>query len=185
MSHDGNIPSLASRAPVATNARHMLAGLIAEFFRYAPVIADPTAVTELHRARIAARRLRYTLETFDTVFGDEGAHLIAEITGLQDILGETHDLDVRINLIEDERRARAEHGNVDRDLDRSLASLLERERSNRARLHDRVVAEWKLLREHDLRKRLVRLSALPVTAHDRDDGVRRLNERQHGNEETQ
>lgn len=164
MSHEGDILTHASQAPVATNARHLLAGLTAEFFQYAPVIADPTAVAELHRARIAARRLRYTLETFDTVFGDEGARLIAEITGLQDILGETHDLDVRINLIEDERRALAKHGNADCDLDRSLASLLDRERLDRARLHDKVVVEWQLLREHDLRERLVRLSALPLAA---------------------
>ena len=48
----------------------------------------------LHAARIAAKRLRYTLEAFRETLGPETGALIARVVALQDQLGALHDADV-------------------------------------------------------------------------------------------
>lgn len=167
MSRGWDIPALDPKAPLATNAKHILAVRVAEFFSYAQVIDNPGAVTELHDARIAAKRLRYTLETFDSVFGKEGAQAISEIKVLQELIGQVHDLDVRIELIGEERETIAEAGTKGnregKELDGSLALLLVREKANRARLHEQVVAAWQAMTEHDLQHRLEHLTEFPAT----------------------
>jgi CHAD domain-containing protein len=57
----------------------------------------PLKQKRLHRMRIAAKRLRYSLELFTACWG-EGAHALAsEISDLQDALGEVHDCDEWVN----------------------------------------------------------------------------------------
>ena len=56
-------------------------------FELDPLTADPTAI---HLARIAAKKLRYTLEVFEAAL-EPGATLIREVTALQDAAGEMHD----------------------------------------------------------------------------------------------
>ncbi len=51
-------------------------------------------VTQLHALRIAAKRLRYTLEFFSDVFGEESTAVIKTIKRLQDHLGALNDADV-------------------------------------------------------------------------------------------
>lgn len=52
-----------------------------------PLTADPAAI---HEMRIAAKKLRYTLEAFQDAL-EPGATLIQEVTALQDAGGEMHD----------------------------------------------------------------------------------------------
>jgi CHAD domain-containing protein len=52
-----------------------------------PRTADPAAI---HQLRIAAKKLRYTLETFEDAL-EPGATLIREVTALQDAAGSMHD----------------------------------------------------------------------------------------------
>ncbi|MBZ0305442.1 MAG: CHAD domain-containing protein [Anaerolineae bacterium] len=53
----------------------------------------------LHRLRIEFKRLRYTLEFFETVLGDEIGGVIKEIKALQEILGDLNDAVVAGHLI--------------------------------------------------------------------------------------
>jgi len=55
----------------------------------------------LHRLRIAAKRLRYTLEFFREVLGPEAKELIKEMKNLQDHLGDLQDAVVASNLLRD------------------------------------------------------------------------------------
>jgi len=86
-------------ATLAANARVILAVRVAEFYSYAPIVAREDAIEELHALRIAAKRLRYTLELFRDVFATPGERLIDHVKAMQEELGEIHDHDVRLDLI--------------------------------------------------------------------------------------
>ena len=82
------------------NARRILAVRIDEVYAYDGSIADPANVTELHDMRIACKRLRYLLEIFDIAFGGELGPFTAEVKGLQDLLGDIHDCDVQVPMLQ-------------------------------------------------------------------------------------
>lgn len=89
-------------APLELNARRILRVRVGELYSWEPIVANPLATTELHNMRISAKRLRYTLELFTSVFGDGGSRQIERVKALQEQLGNLHDLDVRIALIANE-----------------------------------------------------------------------------------
>lgn len=60
---------------------------------------DADNVEALHDLRIAAKRLRYTLEIFAPALGSDSVALQASVEALQGLLGDIHDLDVRLVLL--------------------------------------------------------------------------------------
>ena len=91
--------SLADNAPV------MLLTRLEELYRWAPFIADPTKVDELHAMRIAAKRLRYTMEIFAPAFQNpaqskEFDAVYDRVKSIQEQIGEIHDADVRGPLVQ-------------------------------------------------------------------------------------
>ncbi len=81
------------------NASHAIRLRTHEMVAYEYTLSDAELVTELHEMRIAAKRLRYTLEIFQDAFQNPAeAELLAEflssVRELQEILGELHDADV-------------------------------------------------------------------------------------------
>jgi CHAD domain-containing protein len=88
-------------ASVLQNARKIIAVRFDELFSHATWMTDPNEVEQLHAARISAKRLRYTLELFAPVFGDQAAAANKQLAELQDALGAVHDLDVQIGMMED------------------------------------------------------------------------------------
>jgi hypothetical protein len=82
------------------NARRVLAVRIDEVYSYDGLIADPANLTELHDMRIACKRLRYLLEIFGVAFDADLEPFIDEIKALQDLLGDIHDCDVQIPMLE-------------------------------------------------------------------------------------
>ncbi len=97
-----DVGTLDPKAPLAVNAREILKVRIAEYYHYTPIVHDEQAGVLLHELRIASKRLRYTLEMFRDVFGESGEVQIDRVKNVQEALGELHDCDVRIGLIEDE-----------------------------------------------------------------------------------
>ena len=57
------------------------------------------SVERLHRLRIAAKGLRYTLEFFESVLGKEVEPLIKDFKVLQDHLGDLHDAAVATSML--------------------------------------------------------------------------------------
>jgi len=102
------VPGLRPKNSLDENARKILKIRLAEFYALATVVDQELAVAELHNLRIAAKRLRYSLELFPTVFGEAGARNIDRIKALQEELGVIHDIDVRIELIRSELLAQNE-----------------------------------------------------------------------------
>jgi hypothetical protein len=181
------VRKLNPKATLAENARIILRVRIAEFFSYAPIVTDERQTEALHNLRIAAKRLRYTLELFRTVFGDEGERQIECVREIQELLGQLHDHDVRIVLIEDEltRLAVEQTADIGRalaaapasshqaittsalrpppdDPRRGLLALLSRQHASRHEIHSAFARRWSDLAEAGMRADLVALSAMPL-----------------------
>lgn len=175
-------------ASLADNARRILGVRIAEFYSYEPVIDDEREIEAHHNHRIAAKRLRYTLELFRAAFGERGERQIERVKEIQELLGQLHDHDVRIALIEDELAKLAVEQNAalgrtlaasptssheaiataalrppPDDPRRGLLALLGRQYTARHQTYLMFQERWAALREEGMRAELVALSAMPLT----------------------
>lgn len=83
------------------NARRILAVRVAEVYSYDGYIADPGNVRELHDMRIAFKRLRYLLEIFGVAFPVDLSPFVDEVKAMQDLLGDIHDRDVQVPMLQD------------------------------------------------------------------------------------
>lgn len=93
------VHGLKADATVRANAQKIIATRTAEFFAFAPYLADPTNVTELHDMRIAAKRLRYALELFKDALDPDAADCITLVKEFQEIVGDIHDHDVLVGIM--------------------------------------------------------------------------------------
>jgi CHAD domain-containing protein len=75
---------------------------VADLLAFDEAVRDPGNVRELHDLRIAAKRLRYTLEVLGSVLGPAAGAAEDEARALQDLLGEVHDCDVLAPRLEAE-----------------------------------------------------------------------------------
>lgn len=180
------VDQLDPKSSLAENARAILTVRIAEYYHYTPIVHDEQAGVLLHELRIAAKRLRYTLEMFRDVFGDDGERQIERVKQIQELLGELHDCDVRIDLIEDElinlagrqmrelseqlkrepiERHRAITSSALRpppdDPRRGLLALLSRQHVARHDFYEQFVERWDTHAAAGMRAELVALSQTP------------------------
>ena len=105
------VQKLYAKESLRTNSARIIAVRLDEVCSFDPAIRDPANVEQLHDMRIAAKRLRYVLEIVGFAFGPPGKQLLKEATWLQEVLGEVHDCDVLIPLVD-------EHVASLRDVDR-------------------------------------------------------------------
>lgn len=63
------------------------------------IVRDETNVAELHAMRISAKHLRYTMEIFESLYGEQIKPFVNQTKKLQDILGSIHDSDVWMEMI--------------------------------------------------------------------------------------
>ena len=91
-----SLPSLRGIPPMA--ADH-LGKKIADLLSYDPWVQFPEAVAEHHAMRIAAKKLRYTLELYAPLYRLRLRKHIRRIVKLQQILGDLHDCDVWIDNV--------------------------------------------------------------------------------------
>jgi CHAD domain-containing protein len=91
--------------------------LLGELFGYEMYIREPSRSAELHQMRIAAKHLRYAMESFEPLFKARLKQPIKTAKLIQELLGDIHDCDVWAHFLpvflEDEaKRAIAYSGNV-------------------------------------------------------------------------
>jgi CHAD domain-containing protein len=72
---------------------------LSEFLLYEPWVFHPEAVAEHHAIRIAAKKLRYTMEIYGSAYRNNLEKPLARIKKIQEILGDIHDCDVWIDQI--------------------------------------------------------------------------------------
>lgn len=71
---------------------------------YATILEEEGSDAEaFHAMRITGKKLRYTIEIFAPVLGEEAEELLTSLRMLQDLLGELHDRDVLVDLLSWER----------------------------------------------------------------------------------
>jgi CHAD domain-containing protein len=86
-------------APVIDNARRVIETRLDEMLSFAPWVDDQNNVEEIHNLRIAAKRLRYSLELFRFALPSEAGGLIDEVKEIQEHIGDMHDADVMIERV--------------------------------------------------------------------------------------
>ena len=83
-------------ASVQEIARRVIEVGLRDFCERGIAIYDPFDIQQLHRLRIAAKRLRYALQLFAQCWGDEITGFASQVSKLQSRLGEVHDCDLWI-----------------------------------------------------------------------------------------
>jgi hypothetical protein len=143
-----------------------------EMMDFAYAIHSPENVKELHNMRIAAKRLRYTLELFAPTLPPEGvSDLLDRITEIQERIGTIHDCDVLFPLVQDtlegemerEKRSAKKRGAAAGPppflAAEGLAALTARTRDERNRLYTEFIAFWDSLPPEKLTADLAELIA--------------------------
>ncbi len=80
------------------NAKEIFTGVLEAFYLRAPQ-GDMSDGEALHQLRIAAKRLRYSLEFFETCYHRQLTSYLKSLRLLQELLGDIHDCDVMIELL--------------------------------------------------------------------------------------
>jgi hypothetical protein len=101
------VHGLKPDASVRANAQKIVATRTMEFFSFAPYLANPAYVTQLHDMRIAAKRLRYALEIFAPALDADAAACTEIVKEFQEIAGEIHDDDVLVDVVREQLANRA------------------------------------------------------------------------------
>ncbi|MBN1910263.1 MAG: CHAD domain-containing protein [Pirellulales bacterium] len=83
--------------PLLERARAAMEERLDELFQWAPSLADPKAQKGHHAMRIAAKRLRYTLELIAPACSGRLDRTFETVKQLQALLGDIHDCDVWID----------------------------------------------------------------------------------------
>ena len=141
------------------------------FEAYAPYVARPECIKELHAMRIAAKRLRYIMQALASLYPDELAEPIQAARLCQTRLGDIHDGDVWIDTLphfleEEEARTRAYFGNTAsfEPLRAGILALLHNRQHHRAQDYQEFVAFWEQLQAQDMWEHLRQTLAAPCTA---------------------
>ena len=144
-------------------------------------LACAEAVEQHHKMRIAAKRLRYTMEICRPVYDGQLDEPTAAVKHLQTLLGDIHDCDVwalHLNVFADEERERTRmyYGHT-RPLARLLpgAEYLRRNRARRRKTLFRQLNDaWQRLEEENFWDRLLSMlqSHLPAEAPEADEEQR-------------
>lgn len=93
------ITGLDPQAPTGGNARLVARERLADMDAFVAYAENPESIQELHDLRIAAKRLRYTLEVFAEVLPAQSQEFVDELATLQDELGALHDSEVMLALL--------------------------------------------------------------------------------------
>ena len=94
------IIGLNPQASTHENACIIARAKLDELYSWQEWVGQPQALRMLHNMRIAAKRMRYTLEIFEDVLPAECQSARKEMEQLQEELGQLHDSDVRIALLQ-------------------------------------------------------------------------------------
>ena len=144
-------PSMRGIPPMA--ADH-LGREIADLITYEPWVQFPEAVAEHHAMRIAAKKLRYTLELYSPLYRLGLRKQIRRIAKLQQILGDLHDCDVWIDnvtrIILKERSRERKPGDSRRPSPETVTGFKmfqhDREKERKA-IYRQFVRYWSFLRQ--------------------------------------
>ena len=167
---DLKAPDLTPRTPFvcAQTGRHICRRL-EQLLSYQDSLRDAEDKQRHHAMRIAAKRLRYTLEIAKPVYDEQLEAIIEAVRKVQTLLGEIHDCDVWIDQLtafaEAERknvRARFGHDGPFMRLGIGIEYLRQNRRSHRRKAFAELVACWEELIRQDMWENLFRILHAPA-----------------------
>jgi len=82
----------SSRAPARAAAPPLIRDREARFIKASKRARRTAPAPKLHKARIRAKQLRYTLEFFSTLYGKPATAVIRRVVRIQDVLGAVQDM---------------------------------------------------------------------------------------------
>ena len=89
-------------------ARRLLPALVEELFRAGREAARPESSHQrMHQFRLKTKRVRYTLELFESVYGGTTTQIMESLKGLQEKLGAINDCATTIEMVRRDRDAAA------------------------------------------------------------------------------
>jgi len=142
---------------VYERARAAIALRLEEFLAYEACVHRPEQVEELHAMRIAAKRLRYTMEVFAPLYEDNLKEPLKAAREAQDVLGDIHDCDVWGQYLpqftEEERARSLEYFGHARSFSRLAKGLLylQRDRQQRrVQRYQEFVEFWEQTKKRDV-----------------------------------
>jgi CHAD domain-containing protein len=137
-------------------AAFRIAKRLAILHSYDPWVLHPEAVAEHHATRIAAKKLRYTMEIYGPVYRNGLKKPLARVKKIQEILGDIHDCDVWIDhithlllrersLLRSSRSKRPDTATLS-----SLKALLQDREAGRKRHYRQFVHFWQAMARQQL-----------------------------------
>ena len=88
----------ARAANTASVARELIRSAAGKLRKRADRLNDDSSADDFHKVRIRAKRLRYALDAFGSLYGDAAREFLDALAKLQHVLGEYHDSTVRAGL---------------------------------------------------------------------------------------
>jgi len=93
---------------VADHAKRLLPAMMEKFFRAGAEAARPgSTYRRIHRLRLEAKRLRYTIELFEPVYGENTKQILEPLKNLQDQLGAINDCATTLEMVRRNKDAAA------------------------------------------------------------------------------
>jgi CHAD domain-containing protein len=139
------------------------------FLSYEPFVHRAECVSELHAMRIAAKQLRYTLESFAPLYPGELQPYLQAVKASQELLGDIHDCDVWLEFLphfnqEELNRTTAYYGhpNPFRPLQPGLDYFLKNRQEVRQQKFVSFGERWETWKNDDLWTQLRRTILAPV-----------------------
>jgi len=135
-------------------AAHRVSERTDALMKYASFVPRAECIAEHHAMRIAAKRLRYTMEVFAPLCEDELRMSLQAVRDLQERLGQLHDCDVWVNFVPEfmkAERARtldyAGHLEGFDELVPGMQFVREDRANHRTELHTQLVSFWNSIEE--------------------------------------
>jgi CHAD domain-containing protein len=142
--------------PFRAAAPPILEERLAELLAFEPHVEHPEDAAELHEMRIKAKWLRYTRELFAPAYADGLKKPLAAVKKLQELLGDLHDSDVRLWLLDDMLGAPLRAAGLEAlgllnpdPVKEGLRALRERESGERQACYIAFRREWRRLARAD------------------------------------
>lgn len=133
----------STRRKIYKVARKKLSRRVKSLLVFEPFVCQPRRTLELHRMRIAAKHLRYTLEGFKDIYGPRLASFIERVVSFHRQLGDIHDYAVWTQHLEryvrEKTRSRQEEA-VLKKVEHHCLNL-------RRKTHNVFVRNWSKARE--------------------------------------
>jgi CHAD domain-containing protein len=97
-----------SRESADSNAHRLLPVMVEDLFRAGETAAQPeSSPQKMHRVRLKGKRVRYTLELFKHVYGEQAKPMMDSLKVLQEKLGAINDCATTLEMIRRDRVAAA------------------------------------------------------------------------------